>query len=117
MKLLFFAALLPVMVACAPTIGDKCERSSQCGTTLSCDTTIAQGYCLKVGCRQGECPAEAACIDFGGDTRFCMRHCAVDNECRDDLLCRPVPLCSDVSAASAPAPCSMEKSQLFCGSK
>ncbi len=108
-----FCLLVLLACACSPVVGDKCERNSQCGTTLTCDTTTPEGYCLKVGCRKGECPPEATCVDFGGDVRYCMRACAPDNECRDGLACRPAPLCGPATATSQ-APCS-EESQSFCG--
>ncbi len=110
-------AVACLAVACAPVVGDKCERNSQCGTTLTCDTTTPEGYCLKVGCRKGkdECPPEAACIDFGGELRYCMRTCAPDDECREGLTCRPAPLCGQATATSQ-APCSeSDTAHAFCG--
>jgi len=100
--------------ACSPVVGDKCERNSQCGTTLTCDTTTQEGYCLKVGCRKGECPPEATCVDFGGDVRYCMRSCAPNDECREGLACRPAPACTETAAPTSQAPCSEERLS-FCG--
>lgn len=106
--------LLVALSACTPVVGDKCTYNSQCGTTLTCDTTFQDGYCIKVGCRKGECPAEATCVDFGFDTRWCMRSCAPDNECRSGLVCRSATLCADGSTPSAEKPCTMEGNS-FCG--
>lgn len=113
MKSVLALLCLALASACTPTVGDKCTLNRQCGTVLTCDTSIPDGYCLKAGCRKGECPAEATCVDFGGDLRFCMRSCSPDNECRSGLACRPAPLCSDATPTAKNA-CSME-AQSFCG--
>ncbi len=106
------------LAACTPVVGDKCQYNSQCGSTLTCDTSVVDGYCLKAGCRQGECPAEATCVDFGTDTSYCMRTCAPDDECRDGFTCRAAVECSgDASlAVDSGHPCSWE-AKSFCGIK
>ncbi len=101
-------------VACTPTVGDPCELTRQCGTTLTCDTTYPEGYCLKVGCRAGECPAEATCVDFGDENRYCMRSCSPDNECASNVVCRAAPACEGQTTIDRSQPCSME-AQSFCG--
>ncbi len=110
----WFIAVLAVAAGCTPAVGDKCTYNSQCGTTLTCDTTFTDGYCLKVGCREGECPAEATCVDFGFDTRWCMRACSPDNECRSGMTCRSAGKCTSSSDPSAAAPCTLD-GQSFCG--
>lgn len=112
-QLRWIAFVALAAAGCSPVVGDVCELDRQCGTTLTCDTTTPEGYCLKVGCRQGECPPEATCVDFGQEQKFCMRSCAPDNECREGLLCRAGPLCSG-QAADGKAPCSLE-GKAFCG--
>lgn len=112
MKYWAFATLL--VAACTPTVGDACKLDRNCGTTLTCDTTITDGYCLKVGCRAGECPAEATCVDFGTETRFCMRSCTPSNGCRDGQICRTASACDGQTKVDSGHPCSME-SQSFCG--
>lgn len=106
------------MVGCTPVIGDKCQYNSQCGSTLTCDTSAVDGYCLKVGCRKGECPVEATCVDFGTDSAYCMRTCAPDEECRDGLVCRAAVGCSGDASQSVDSgqPCSWE-AKSFCGIK
>lgn len=104
--------------ACTPVVGDKCQYNSQCGSTLTCDTSVVDGYCLKVGCRKGECPAEATCVDFGTDTAYCMRTCGPDEECREGLNCRSSVACSDEASQTVDSshPCSWEVKS-FCGIK
>lgn len=80
--------LAVALVGCGPTVGDECGADSQCGTTLTCDTTVPQGYCLRTPCRAGECPPEAICVDFGADVRACMRSCSAETGCREGLVCR-----------------------------
>jgi len=101
-------------VGCSPTVGVECETNRQCGTTLTCDTTIPGGYCIKVGCRAGECPPEATCVDFGDERRYCMRTCAPDDGCREDLTCRAAALCPAVTPTEGPWPCSHD-GKSFCG--
>lgn len=112
---LWFALMLASLwaAACTPVVGDKCTYDRQCGTTLTCDTTYPDGYCLKAGCRAGECPPEATCVDFGMDIRYCMRTCAPDDECRSDLACRPSQ-CTQGQEPNASQPCSLD-GKSFCG--
>ncbi len=114
--LLSLMLLCGAAFACTPVIGDKCAYNSQCGTTLTCDTSFTDGYCLKVGCRKGDCPAEATCVSFGTDVSYCLRSCAPDNECRDGLSCRAAVQCSDDASqtVNSSQPCSWE-AQSFCG--
>jgi hypothetical protein len=84
----FVVASMMVLGACGPAVSDPCETDRQCGANLTCDTTYPEGYCTRTPCRPGECPAEAVCVDFGADVRACMRTCALDDECREGLVCR-----------------------------
>jgi hypothetical protein len=81
-------ALLLVPVACAPAIGDSCETSIECPSGAVCDTTVADGYCTYEGCVIGGCPDEAICVEFDEVTRYCMKHCSSDEDCREGLTCR-----------------------------
>lgn len=77
------------MTACAPTVGDTCTTNSECGSELTCDLATPEGYCTVTPCRPGECPPEAACVDFGAEATYCMRVCRDPDEgCRDGLTCR-----------------------------
>lgn len=73
---------------CAPTVGDACETNTNCGTALFCDLSVPDGYCTASPCRQGECPEESVCVDFGAEASFCMRRCDGDQGCREGLSCR-----------------------------
>jgi hypothetical protein len=74
--------------ACAPTVGDACERKADCGTGLFCDLATPGGYCTQSPCREDECPPEAVCVDFGDESSWCMRKCGDGEGCREGLVCR-----------------------------
>jgi hypothetical protein len=76
------------LLACSPTVGDRCDRDLDCGTTLSCDRATPGGYCTRTPCRPGECPPEATCVDFGAERTYCMRKCGSGQGCRSGLTCR-----------------------------
>ena len=73
---------------CAPTIGDACERHTDCGAGVMCDQATPGGYCTISPCRTGDCPEEAACVDFQSEQTFCMRRCDQGQGCREGLTCR-----------------------------
>lgn len=83
---LFVAA--QYLIACAPTVGDACETNASCGAGLFCDLSTPEGYCTSSPCRQGECPEEAVCVDFGAESSYCMRKCDDGQGCREGLACR-----------------------------
>ena len=101
-------ALLATLVACTPSIGDKCVLSTDCSTQGDrlCDTSQPDGYCTEFNCAADSCPDEAACVLFnsnvpgcGFDDRngaygsrvaraFCVAKCGKNSDCRDGYVCR-----------------------------
>ncbi len=73
--------------ACAPEIGDTCERSTNCPAGAICDTTTPDGYCTINQCTPGGCPDESICVEFGQRTSFCMKWCESDDQCRSGHQC------------------------------
>jgi hypothetical protein len=89
MRVLLTVFCLAVLAAaCAPTVGDACTTNANCGSGLFCDLSTKGGYCTSSPCRDGECPEEATCVDFGAESSFCMRRCDDGQGCRDGLECR-----------------------------
>ncbi len=88
------------IVACQPSIGDKCTVSTDCSSQGGrlCDTSQPNGYCTAFQCVGDDCPSEAVCILFGSavagchvdDRRspprtgrsMCLYACKTDNDCR-----------------------------------
>ncbi len=88
------ALLIPVLVACAPEIGDGCETSVDCSVNGEriCDRTQPGGYCTIQGCEPDTCPDGASCVEFRGmpdrtSVTFCMDGCGNDGDCRTDYVC------------------------------
>ncbi len=121
--LVLFAAMLSLgPVGCSPSVGDSCSTDSKCGTTLTCDLGSPGGYCIKTPCRSGECPPEAACIDFGAEQRYCMYVCSSNNDCRsgDGYVCRSTAICEPSAATpTSTSPCTGDltsgSGRKFCG--
>lgn len=99
-------------LACQPSIGDRCNLSTDCsarGDRL-CDKSQGddgRGYCTVFNCNGNGCPDEAACVVFGSSVpgcgfvdrgisrsarSFCMKTCAADQDCRSDegYVCRGI---------------------------
>ena len=91
---------------CTPKIGDDCTVSTNCSTTGDrlCDITQPGGYCTKFNCEPGNCPDDAACVNFGTELSpvqgcapsqanspykrsFCMASCGSDSDCRGGYKC------------------------------
>jgi hypothetical protein len=104
---LIAGALFPVLVGCTPSIGDKCQISTDCsirGDRL-CDLSQPNGYCTQLNCGGNSCPDEAACVLFdsaipgcGFDDRagpygsrvarsFCVAKCDDNSDCRSGYVC------------------------------
>jgi hypothetical protein len=101
---LFALSLLAALAGCTPSIGDKCNLSTDCslrGDRL-CDTSQPGGYCTQFNCKGDDCPNSAACVLFhanvqgcGFDDRipsrtgrtFCMAQCQSNGDCRDGYIC------------------------------
>jgi hypothetical protein len=106
--LAFAPVLFGALVACTPSIGDKCVLSTDCSTQGDrlCDTSQPDGYCTEFNCAAESCPDEAACVLFnanvpgcGFDDRngaygsrvgraFCVAKCGRDSDCRGGYVCR-----------------------------
>ena len=85
--------------------------------TRVCDVSQREGYCTIMGCDYSTCPEESACIRFfsgafankscddgcsldelcdlnnqcvprSAESRYCMRTCDSDDDCRDGYECR-----------------------------
>ncbi|HHW97708.1 MAG: hypothetical protein ACOX51_11605 [Myxococcota bacterium] len=85
-KLLLTLVVL-FFVSCASQIGDSCSNNSDCGVGRLCDKSQPGGYCTQRACDRYECPAEAVCVDFGGQERYCMQRCGAFAFCREDYVC------------------------------
>lgn len=100
-------ALLAAAAACTPSIGDKCQVSTDCsiqGDRL-CDVSQPGGYCTQLNCRGNGCVDDTACVLFssalpgcGFDDRsgpfgsrvarsFCMAPCDSNSDCRAGYVC------------------------------
>ncbi len=108
LALLGATVLLGALVACTPSIGDKCVLSTDCSTQGDrlCDTSQPDGYCTEFNCAADSCPDQAACVLFnasipgcGYDDRsggygsrvaraFCVAKCGKDSDCRAGYVCR-----------------------------
>ena len=96
-------------LGCAPSIGDRCNISTDCsiqGNRL-CDTSQPGGYCTVGACTAGSCPDNATCVQFGASLpgcpyddyqapsrtgrSLCMKTCSKDSDCRqsDGYVCVP----------------------------
>jgi hypothetical protein len=92
-------ALVALVAACAPQIGDPCSNASHCsinGDRL-CDTSQPNGACIVFDCQPDRCPDDAVCVRFYPNPPrravvACMRRCSGDRDCRtgDGYVCRGV---------------------------
>jgi hypothetical protein len=101
------SALVGVLAACTPKIGDTCTISTDCSTRGDrlCDTAQPGGYCTQFNCQKNSCPDQAACVLFeaaipGCDYNdrsgasgsrvarsFCVAMCSSDSDCRSGYVC------------------------------
>jgi len=96
--LLAFAALLggSAVGACAPKLGDGCERTQECSVNgdRTCDRSQPGGYCTIPDCSSGTCPDDGVCVRFQPDEprlsrSWCMESCSSTHDCnRDRYVCR-----------------------------
>ena len=100
-------AMALVLGGCTPSIGDRCNSSTDCSVqgNRTCDTSQPGGYCTVLGCTANSCPNSAACVvfrvsipgcpydDYHAPARtgraLCMAHCDKDSDCRqnDGYIC------------------------------
>lgn len=111
---LTLGALVALIPACQPKIGDPCDRSFDCGINVvrQCDVSNAlndpqgKGECTLENCSLGICPKEAICVKVYG-TEFLSVACDRDqedilddgvvlrNDCANNEICLPEGLCAD----------------------
>ena len=94
--ILIFVFLLSLLLfSCSTTVGDACEKDSDCDAGLICDTTFKEGYCLKVNCDindDNDCPQESQCTYFvENETAYCLAKCNENDDCRVGYSCQAVP--------------------------
>jgi hypothetical protein len=111
-----------------------------------CDSNMPGGYCTIAGCDEGTCPEEAVCIRFfpvsslwrtceagctvddvclsdgfcaprRQETRYCMRACARDYQCRGGYVCRETGMAGAELAQSPDDPAAFDPDRVgrFCG--
>lgn len=103
---LLLGLLALAFVGCQPSIGDKCQLSTDCSTRGDrlCDVSQPDGYCTLFNCFGQSCPDNAICVQFAGtvpgctydDRRpsrvgrsMCLAPCDDDSDCRVGYICRP----------------------------
>ena len=65
-------------------IGKACASDTDCATGQLCLTEadgLRGGYC-SLDCNSVACPSDATCFQQGAGSRFCLRSCKVDADCR-----------------------------------
>lgn len=87
-------ALLALLTACGPTIGDPCTTSQECGgqVCLNRGESTPGGYCSRQ-CTQADlttCPGGSICVRDGlvRGTAACYRQCRTQADCRPGYVCR-----------------------------
>jgi hypothetical protein len=92
--------LLLSLGGCTASVGDACTVSTDCGTSMSCERSLPEGYCTRENCTDTGCPDGGVCVSFSLDENYCMELCDVDSDCRDAYRCvtgfGPHPFCGDV---------------------
>lgn len=99
MSRLSLLAVVALLSACKPEIGDECKLSTDCSISGDrlCDTSQPAGYCTIFNCEAGSCPSEAICVSFHATNdrfgesrfarRFCVRSCESASDCRAGYVC------------------------------
>jgi hypothetical protein len=90
--------LLAYAPACAPRLGDGCERNSDCSVQgdRTCDLAQTGGYCTIADCETDTCGDEGRCVRFQPEEprqarAWCMAKCSDNGDCdRDRYVCRNV---------------------------
>jgi len=73
-----------------PNVGGTCTATGGCDEGLTCNVSIAGGYCTAACTTPGvraECPDGSWCDVIAGSTTACTRVCNVQQDCRSDLEC------------------------------
>jgi hypothetical protein len=89
-----------------PNVSAMCAAPAQgCDQGLTCDTTVAGGYCTTSCATSGstsECPEGSICDTLSGASLSCVKICQQQTDCRSDLGCNGVSG-SDVKACKIKA--------------
>jgi hypothetical protein len=91
-----FIAALAMVSACGnpPDVSGTCTAPANgCDQGLTCDTTVANGYCTKSCTTTGsttECPEGSVCDSLSGLALSCVKICTQQSDCRSDLSCNGV---------------------------
>lgn len=94
------SSFLAILVLCAsacgsdpPNVGGTCTASGGCDEDLSCDTSVAGGYCTTACTTSGatdQCPEESVCDAVAGTALSCVKICTKGTDCRPDQDCNGV---------------------------
>jgi hypothetical protein len=103
MRHLSVLALVALLGACAPEIGDDCSTNQDCGSGRICDLSQPGGYCTVRPCEDTtSCPDGSVCIHFENTESYCMLYCEGNGDCRDGYVCvrdvGPAAFCNAVDA-------------------
>ena len=71
---------------CSAIVGDACETSTDCGTSMYCETSLPSGYCTRRSYVNDGCPSVGGCVTFS-PTVSRVASCASDSDCRDGYRC------------------------------
>lgn len=93
---LLIALCVAGAAACAPRLGDGCERNTDYSVNRdrTCDLSQPGGYCTIPDCDPQSCGDEGRCVRFQPDEprrsrNWCMARCSDDGDCdRDRYVCR-----------------------------
>jgi hypothetical protein len=116
---LLLLLLIACTGACAPRLGDGCERSADCSVQGDriCDLAQPGGYCTIADCEPGGCGDEGVCVRWQPDEprvsrTWCMANC--DNCDRDRYACRSAAQLNEGREAALVEVVDSKKSQRFC---
>jgi hypothetical protein len=81
-----------LLAACADdlNVGAACTATTGCDHGLTCDTSVAGGYCTQACTtpgQVGDCPDGAICDSVGNQAMACVKLCMIQSDCRDDQQC------------------------------
>jgi hypothetical protein len=92
--------LLPTMVlglglllaGCSdrPNVGASCTAMEGCDDGLTCELSVAGGYCTRSCTSAGsedQCPEGSVCDNLSGLALTCVRICQLQTDCRPEYEC------------------------------
>ena len=86
----------PAATPVAPSLGDACTTSEDCGTDLGADlgmVCLASGRCGTATCTTGSCAEGANCFLLSATERTCLPTCDAEHACRAGLVCEASGAC------------------------